>query len=285
MNQASVRIIAVLLSFALPALTLAASRRLTIEDYLCTIYPPGCPKVAKSTSQDLVYIDLLKGSLEPRPTRSESTATTTIAVPRAFIDWQPYLKPEPQAQVGIQAAIPNFSNPKLVPDSIWKASVREHQRVADSKALGDNDAHTHWVSIELSLNPDRRNIDCAKTYCPPTIQEEITKLRGNDFIVQSDQRSELFDRYLPKRRTTAYYQYEGKELVVVREPTTKATTFLICDRDANPLFNWCKVRTTLGDDVDLRYQFEARYLHAFPAIDSAVREFSSNALRLGASRG
>jgi hypothetical protein len=261
---------------ALPMASGAVARELTSDDYTCIIFPPACPKVSKSTSQELVRISLYRGHLGKRD-RNAPREVVPLAVPRAFIVWLPYLKPEPQASVAFEAAIPDFENPALIPASVWKAS-RHDELAARGGPPAPHDLHAHWVHIELSLSPSLEGIDCATASCPPTITERIATMRDEEFIHPAEPGNDGRQVFHPRARTTPYYQFENKQLVVVRSGTVPAEVLIICDRDPAMPFNWCEVDTTLGRGTRLSYHFEARYLEHFLGIDSTVRAFVEEAL-------
>ena len=84
-------------------------------EYLCAIYPPECPKISTSGSLEATHLTLAT-VLQGRDPKSEKRRVVSFDIPRAFIDWKPYLKDTPQSEFKIEAALPD-----LLPYTLWES--------------------------------------------------------------------------------------------------------------------------------------------------------------------
>jgi hypothetical protein len=168
--------------------------------------------------------------------------------------------------VALEAAIPDFGTPVLVPDVAWKAYARDSS-TSEARPASDQDPHTHWIHVEVSIGGK-------------SVTESISELRSTDFVREAPAADKLFRRYVPETKNQYYYQYENKQLLVPLGQTEQPV-FLVCQVNASTTFNWCEAETTLEKDVVLRYQFETRQLQYFYLIDRAVREFVLKAFDRG----
>ena len=238
-------------------------------DYVCTIYPPECPKIAKSTSLEPVRLTLATGlkGLDPK---ADKRRVVSFDIPRAFIDWKPYLKEEPQSQFKIKAALPD-----LLPYALWKTF--EHERA--STGLGPDGArklwselHKNWLPMDLSITYQINYRQCVESKCfdDPTelgLDRDLARI----YTKRKPANDKDFERYLPI--DTPAKVYENEELLIPKSYKPKRLTYLICDAGKMPTYNWCKVSTMYDKNILLRYQFEVKFLTEFPVIDEKIRSF------------
>lgn len=238
-------------------------------DYLCSVYPPECPKIVKSISLESTRLALATG-LKGLDLQNDQRRIVSFEIPRAFIDWKPYLKNEPQSQFTLHAALPD-----IVPFTVWKSVEFQrgmHGSQPDREEKIRLELHKHWLPIELGITYQIDYRQCQESRCFETpVELTLHGERARSFRKRKPLKDRDYERYLPVETPSGVNR--NRELLIPKNYAPGQPAYLICDVDRTPTYNWCKVSTMYDRNIILRYDFEAKFLKEFPAIDEKVRHF------------
>lgn len=231
------------------------------------IYPLWANKVTRSYSMREIDINLSTGKVEKGKfvpaERGEVRRLAQLRIPRAYIDWKPYLRGDPISNMHIDAALP-----ELTPNSIWKKDHLNTIRESKGEILfeDEKEAHKQWLKIEFGL------YGFSNSMC----EAECTREKHNEKVIEY---------YLGK-----YDQYVSDDIDLGLKLFTASSEsgdvrghkfylpidqgmehyYIDCDRSLGN-YQWCKANTILNNDMFLSYQFEVKHLANWKEIDLKVR--------------
>jgi hypothetical protein len=231
------------------------------------IYPLWANKVTRSYSMREIDIKLSTGKVEKGKfvpaKRGEARRLAQLRIPRAYIDWKPYLRGDPISNMHIDAALPD-----LTPNIIWKKDYLNAIRESEGEIQFEDEksAHKQWVRIEFGL------YGFSNSMC----ETECTREEHNEKVVEY---------YLGK-----YDRYDSANLNIGLKLFTASSEsgdvrrhkfylpidqgmghyFIDCDRSLGN-YQWCTASSILNHDMFLRYQFEVKHLAHWKELDLRVR--------------
>ena len=245
--------------------------RLSTEDYLCTIFPPNCPKVKKSTSMQLVRLTLSTEFGERNlniPAR-----LVTFEFPRAYVSWGPSLKNEPQNQFGIDAALPN-----LLPRTLWKQQMldkwKSEGKSTEAIKKLDFDLHKNWLPINLQIYSQKYNT-CYRKKCfdSNVALDRFSRLEWHPKLLKEDADFKYYVGSGVKKERKSY-----EAVLIPKKMNPKRHFVMTCDINISTTYNWCKARSMLDNNIALGYWFEVKHLNHFYELDKNIRNFMKSAI-------
>lgn len=245
--------------------------KLTNADFLCTIYPPGCPKIKQSLSLEAVKLTLSTdlGS----PSKNIIDRQIQLEFPRSYVTWGPFIKSEPQKRIGIEAALP-----ELAPHTLWK--LQSIQKL-NKKNLSEKDfnkekfeLHKNWLPIYLTGISQKYN-NCHKGNCFNNSAEYglFIKLRRKKLLKED----EYFKYYTYSYITENSKSYEA--VLVPKNTKLDLHIYMNCDINKSTTYNWCHVESMFDTNISLSYSFETSHLGSFHEIDKKVRHFIKKSIK------
>ncbi|MGW8248809.1 MAG: hypothetical protein ACWGOV_11960 [Acidiferrobacterales bacterium] len=247
------------------------ARGLSPEDYLCSIFPPNCPKVKKSTSMEHVRLTLSsefgerKLDIPPR--------LVTFEFPRAYVSWGPSLKDKHLNSFAIRAALPD-----LLPHALWKQQMLDKGKstgksIEEMKKL-DFDLHKNWLPIDLQIYSQKYNT-CYRKKCfdSNVALDRFSRLEWHPKLLKEDND---FKYYVASGVKKARKSYEA---VLIPKKMDPGRHFVMtCDINISTTYNWCKARSMLDKNIALGYWFEVKHLDHFYDLDKKIRNFVKSAI-------
>lgn len=231
------------------------------------IYPIWLNNIAESISMKNITINLStdyvsQGKFIPTP-EGEQRHIATIKLPRAYINWKPYLKSEAIGSIEINSALPD-----LIPYSIFERnqldviSKNGNSNFQEQK----NEIFRSWVKIGFGVYGFSNQL--CKSQC--------TRAEHNSKVLQYN--LQQYPIHVPQGITPELSKYvsesqsgavRGRELYVLLKSEAEHY-YIECDAPLG-LYHWCSAHTILNDDMYLDYQFEYVHLKNWKEIDSKVR--------------
>lgn len=223
-----------------------------------------CALVVPSTNLQLYEIVL--GKKVRRKQDPEESLALHLHVPRAYIDWAPYLDPEPISMVKLNTILPN-----LAPEALMQWEVR-------SRASGELKEELHRARVPIEIRgartgtPKECGSDTSRRCSPnPTdrmLWGEIGEGRSLD--QPCAERLELFDCRAPHPRVSDALR---TQILIPTAQFNYGTTYLRCDNRPDSIYSWCNVISQIDPDVMVNYQFERSRLADFHTIHVKVMRF------------
>lgn len=225
------------------------------------VFPQWAANVESSTSMEDVEIHLTTVRMvngKPVPaTINGQRREALLLIPRAYIDWKPYLDGSPTGKVRIHATLPD-----LVPHAISKyvvdGSRTKGNRPRSAKIDNGNRLHMRWVSIDIGL------YGLSKGLCETECSDQEHRRRAFEGRLKN------YEKKFGGSAIPGLVHYVGEADIFVPNDSGEDYTFIIC-KVASPLYHWCNVSTLLNENMFLRYQFEKEYLPQWEEIDVKVR--------------
>ncbi|MGH8435128.1 MAG: hypothetical protein ACRERX_11750, partial [Pseudomonas sp.] len=234
-------------------------------DFVCSVYPPGCPPVSGSASLDLVHITLSTGTakgseLIPAP-KGSARRIVKLAIPRAYLSWTPNIHEKPQHDIEFDAG-----GPDLVPLSLWMQQPKLGG-ASQQGALAARHPLKQRVKIMLSLTPDLGPPGCSGEYCGSTPVERGLNSASAIFTEEVPHVADSFRIF----RTATGSAWSNQQLMIANPGHTAELLYLVCDIDPQAVFRWCRANSMLDKHLHLTYEFEASRLGQFQQLDKQVR--------------
>lgn len=225
---------------------------------IALVFPIWANDVAKSDS--MREIDIV---LSARKEGSSNIAK--FRIPRAYIDWKPYLDGKARRRIHIDAALPD-----LYPYSIWKRDYLNSIKDSKGNVSSDekNAAHQQWVKIEFGVFVC--DYECSQT----EHNEKVLKFHLKNYDKFISEESQLGLKVFSSTSTSPLYK--GHTFYLPIDPNI-GHFFIDCVR-VSALYKWCNVSTLLNNNMSLSYKFEAKYLAEWKEIDSKVRKLVNEML-------
>ncbi len=235
------------------------------SDFVCSIYPPGCPLASGSASLDLVHITLSTGTAKgrefiPAPAGS-ARRVVKLDIPRAYLSGTPYSHDKSQHDIEFDAG-----GPDLLPLSLWMQKPKVGG-ASQQGALAARHPLKQRVKIMLSLMFDLSPPDCSGEFCGNTPVERGLSSASDIFTEEVPQVADSFRIF----RTAAGSAWSNQQLMIANPGHSAELLYLVCDIDPQAVFRWCRANSMLDKHLLLTYEFEASRLGQFQQLDRQVR--------------
>lgn len=251
----------VFLSFVFIAI-LVVSLSVGIAQVDLPIYPQWANKITRSNSMQKVEITLATGIVEKGkfiPAKNgEARRLAQLSIPRAYVDWKPYLKGKPISSMHIDAALPD-----LVPNVTWKQDYLDSKRDSNGNVefQYEKSAHQQWVRIDFGLYGFSNSMceaECSREEHNKKVMEYY--LGKYDQFVSSDSIGGL-KLFISSSESG---DVRGHKFYVPIDQSM-GHLFIDCGRSLGH-YQWCKASTILNNDMFLRYQFEQKHIATWKEI-------------------
>jgi hypothetical protein len=229
------------------------------------MYPIWAGNVVSSQSMDKVNISFSTGKVKNGkfvPASSgEKRRVAELVIPKAYIDWKPYLRRGAISSMDIDAALPN-----LLPHDLWKKEYLDSIIEKKGKFTSEDRklAHQQWIKISFGLY-GFGNAMC-KNECT---REEHNQEVMNHYFKKYDQLLSA-DESIGLNKYISSASSSGGDEFFLPEKSNMKHYYIKCDSSSGK-YKWCEANTLLNNDMYLRYQFEKKHLAQWRDIDNKVR--------------